>query len=109
MIPPEEVAAVSTLEEMDLFESSANRVLILEREGGKCFYCLRALDSSNYVIEHVASRPAGDNSYRNVVAACLGCNNKRATHWWTIFFEVYIEWDTSVNTISSVVLRRYVF
>jgi hypothetical protein len=28
-------------------------------------------------MEHVASRPVGDNSYRNVVAACRNCNNHK--------------------------------
>jgi 5-methylcytosine-specific restriction endonuclease McrA len=70
-------AVPPTLEEMDFFNVPANRLLILQREGRKCFYCLRALDSSNYVIEHVVSRPEGDNSYRNVVAACRDCNNRK--------------------------------
>jgi hypothetical protein len=77
LIPSEEVASVLSLEEMDFFDIPENRVRILERERRKCFYCLRALDPSNHVIEHVTSRPAGNNSYRNVVAACLGCNNKK--------------------------------
>lgn len=75
LIPSEEIAVILTLEEMDFFTLPENRLLILERENNKCFYCLRALNSSNYVIEHVISRPAGDNGYRNVVAACLNCNN----------------------------------
>jgi HNH endonuclease len=29
------------------------------------------------VIEHVISRPSGNNSYRNVVAACRDCNNRK--------------------------------
>jgi len=75
LIPSEEIAAVLTLDEMDFFTLPMNRLLILERENNRCFYCLRILNSSNYVIEHVTSRPAGDNGYRNVVAACLNCNN----------------------------------
>ena len=38
---------------------------------------LAALTAGNCVIEHVVSRPAGDNSYRNVVAACRQCNNRK--------------------------------
>lgn len=66
-----------TLEEMDFFEIPDNRALKLEREGNCCFYCLRALTPESHVIEHVVSRPAGDNSYRNVVAACRECNNRK--------------------------------
>jgi len=47
------------------------------RKGNRCFYCLQALDSSNDVIEHVVSRPEGDSTYRNVVAACRDCNNRK--------------------------------
>ena len=52
--------------------------LILEREEWRCFYCLAKLDENNHVIEHVVSRPEGDNSYRNVVAACRRCNNRKS-------------------------------
>ncbi len=70
---------VLDLEEIDFFAHPENRLAILGRENQKCFYCLSALNSSNYVIEHVVSRPEGNNSYRNVVAACLSCNNRKGT------------------------------
>ncbi len=66
-----------SLEDADFFEHSHNRKLILEREGFACFYCLRSLDENNYVIEHVVSRPAGNNSYKNLVASCRQCNNRK--------------------------------
>ena len=66
-----------TLEEMDFFAIAENRKLILEREDHKCFYCLRRLSADNHVIEHVVSRPEGNNSYRNLVAACMQCNNRK--------------------------------
>jgi 5-methylcytosine-specific restriction endonuclease McrA len=62
---------------MDFFAVEENRVLILAREGHKCFYCLRSLSADNHVIEHVVSRPTGNNGYRNVVAACRHCNNRK--------------------------------
>jgi len=65
------------LEEIDFFGVPENRRLILEREENRCFYCLAKLDMNNYVIEHVVSRPTGHNSYRNVVAACRQCNNRK--------------------------------
>lgn len=71
------VAPPVSLEEIDFFNSSENRFLILNREDHRCFYCLRALTSENHVIEHVISRPNGNNSYRNVVAACRQCNNRK--------------------------------
>ena len=73
--PPEQ--AVVSLEDMDFFTDGPNRKLILAREGHKCFYCLRTLKQENHVIEHVVSRPTGNHSYRNVVAACRDCNNRK--------------------------------
>lgn len=75
--PPATQMPPLSIEEMDFFEILENRALILEREGHSCFYCLRALTAENYVIEHVVSRPAGGNGYRNVVAACRECNNRK--------------------------------
>lgn len=77
LIPVARPVPVLRLEEMDFFTLPENRALILQREDSKCFYCLRALDSSNYVIEHVISRPEGDDTYRNLVAACRDCNNRK--------------------------------
>lgn len=66
-----------SIEDADFFEVPANRRLILDRDENRCFYCLRALDENNYVIEHVISRPQGNNSYRNLVASCRTCNNRK--------------------------------
>jgi hypothetical protein len=74
--PPDEASAVG-IEEMDFFSTPENRPLILERESHRCFYCMRNLNAENYVIEHVVSRPEGNNSYRNLVAACRECNNRK--------------------------------
>lgn len=65
------------IEEMDFFEIPENRLLILEREGRRCFYTLRDLDEKNFVIDHVVSRPNGNNGYRNVVAASREANNRK--------------------------------
>ncbi len=87
LMPPHEIPdvipvaapdAALTLEQMDFFTVAENRKLILEREGQRCFYCLADLNSENHVIEHVVSRPNGSNSYRNVVASCRQCNNRKS-------------------------------
>jgi hypothetical protein len=78
LIPAQRSAPLRSLEDMDFVNVPENRLAIVEREGNKCFYCLRAIDSSNYVIEHVVvPGHAGDNSYRNVVASCQSCNNRK--------------------------------
>jgi hypothetical protein len=83
------------IEDLDFFEISENRQAILERENSKCFYCLAQLNASNYVIEHVVSRPQGSNSYRNLVSACLICNNRKGhrsaeEHLRTLFREGFL-------------------
>ncbi len=69
-IPPD-------LEEMDFFNVPQNRRLILEREDGRCFYCLKKINDSSAVFDHVARRSTGDETYRNVVASCRRCNNRK--------------------------------
>jgi len=65
------------IETMDFFDDPANRLLILKREDYKCFYTLQKLDKDNFIVEHVVSRPAGNNSYRNCAAASREANNKK--------------------------------
>jgi hypothetical protein len=77
VIPLAMAPTTLTLEEMDFFGVPENRALILRREDARCFYCLREIDENSFVIEHVVSRPEGSNSYRNVVAACRQCNNRK--------------------------------
>lgn len=80
LIPTEPVIEEFDLESIDFFDGEDNRRLILEREAHKCFYCLCALNGENYVIEHVVSRPSGNSSYRNVVAGCRACNNRKGSN-----------------------------
>jgi len=70
-------AITISLEEVDFFAVPENRAAMLKRENNQCFYCLRKIDPESYVIEHVVSRPTGKSNYRNVVAACRQCNNRK--------------------------------
>ena len=74
---PSEALAAPDIEVVDFFSTPENRVLILERDEHRCFYCMRAVTADNYVLEHVISRPEGNNGYRNLVAACRECNNRK--------------------------------
>lgn len=65
------------IEDADFFDNNDNRKLILLRDAYRCFYCSTGLDENNYVIEHVISRPVGDNSFKNLVASCRQCNNRK--------------------------------
>jgi hypothetical protein len=79
LIPTVSTAASVDPEQIDFFETRQNRELILEREGYKCFYCLRRVDTKNYVLEHVIAQAVRGNGYRNVVAACRHCNNRKGS------------------------------
>ena len=76
--PPETTPPMIALEDQDFFEAEENRLRILDRENMRCFYCMKEIDKATFVIEHIISRPQGDNSYRNCVAACRTCNNRKA-------------------------------
>ncbi len=50
---------------------------ILKRDGHKCAYCGRA--DLPLTIDHIMPRSkGGDDSWENLVAACLPCNNKKS-------------------------------
>jgi len=77
MLPSAEMGLCVDPLAIDFFELAENRELILQREGHKCFYCLRSLDERSFVIEHIRPREEAGNSFKNVVAACRDCNNKK--------------------------------
>jgi hypothetical protein len=79
VIVPETAVEPPDIEIADFYNVEENRSRILMREGHRCFYCLQQLNGENYVIEHVLSRPTGDNTYRNVVAGCRQCNNRKGS------------------------------
>ncbi len=64
------------IDEIDFF-LSPYRELIIARENNKCFYCYTNLTEGSHVIEHVVSRPQGNNSYKNLVLSCRSCNNRK--------------------------------
>jgi len=76
------------IEDMDFFEVAENRKFILKRESHKCFYCKAKLNSENYIMEHIISRPKGTNSYRNIVASCRTCNNKKGAEEVSTFVRI---------------------
>jgi HNH endonuclease len=99
------LAQAVDVEAEDFFGVEANRARILQREGRRCFYCLRQLTTENYVIEHVVSRPEGGNSFRNVVAACRQCNNRKGSStvedWLrTLYREGFLDAATFEDRLS---------
>ncbi|MEX2244325.1 MAG: HNH endonuclease signature motif containing protein [Fimbriimonadaceae bacterium] len=77
LITEPEPQLAENIEEIDFFNDSDRREMIFKRDGYRCFYCARKLNQETQVIEHVQSRPTGTNTYRNLVAACRECNNRK--------------------------------
>jgi hypothetical protein len=58
--------------------SRVGRRAIFEREGQRCFYCMRRLMTKESVLDHVRPRArGGQDSYWNVVACCFSCNSMK--------------------------------
>ncbi len=79
-LEPAEVAeAVRSIDEIDFFKETKYRPAILQREQNRCFYCLRKFSADGYALDHATAQvDHGDNSYRNIVAACHECNSRKA-------------------------------
>lgn len=76
-VPTESPETKFDVETID-FSRSPYRKCIVLRENSKCFYCFRELKEGHYELDHVIpSAKNGDNTYRNLVAACLNCNNTK--------------------------------
>lgn len=80
------------LEDIDFFIVTENREAIIIRKNYRYFYCEANLDKNNCAMEHVISRPEGNNSYKNIVIACRACNN--------------IKGDTYVNQFLRSLYRK---
>jgi len=66
------------LEEMDFMVTRWRREAIHNREGGRCFYCMRRVTPKTRCLDHVVSQVrGGNNGYRNLVSACGECNGKK--------------------------------
>jgi 5-methylcytosine-specific restriction endonuclease McrA len=66
------------LEELDFFKEAELRKHIIKLHSERCFYCGKLLNESNTCIDHIDPQiKGGTNSYKNLVAACHGCNSKK--------------------------------
>lgn len=66
------------IEKADFLRLRILRRAIHQREGGKCFYCLRKITRHTRCFDHVVPQAnLGGNSYRNLVSCCHDCNSKK--------------------------------
>jgi len=48
------------------------------RDGGKCQYCLKQVNSQEFTLDHVVPRKNGGTTvWNNVVTCCYSCNQKK--------------------------------
>ncbi|MGH9377893.1 MAG: HNH endonuclease [Terriglobia bacterium] len=64
--------------EIDYYNVRENRIKVYERDGYKCRYCEKQLTRFTATLDHVlAVAEGGDNSFDNLVTACLSCNSQK--------------------------------
>jgi 5-methylcytosine-specific restriction endonuclease McrA len=53
-------------------------IKVFERDGYKCRNCEKQLTRFTTTLDHVrAVAEGGDNSFDNLVTACIGCNSRK--------------------------------
>lgn len=66
------------LDQIDFFTERRYLQPLMERQQGRCFYCLRVLTAESSALDHLIPQVAGgNNSYRNIVVACYECNSRK--------------------------------
>ena len=69
---------IDTQKELDYFNVRENRIKVFERDGYKCKYCSKQLTRFTATLDHVQPvSKDGDNSFDNLVTACIHCNSER--------------------------------
>ena len=66
--------------ELDYYNVKENRLKVAERDNYKCHYCSKQLTRFTATLDHIQPvSEGGDNSYENLVTACLHCNSRRGS------------------------------
>ena len=66
------------IDDLDFFTSRRFLNALLARDDNRFFYCLKDIRAETCELDHVVSRAIGtDNSYRNIVCSCHGCNTTK--------------------------------
>lgn len=64
--------------ELDYYNIAENRLKIFERDSYKCHYCSKQLTRFTATLDHIQPvSKGGDNSFDNLITACLHCNARR--------------------------------
>ncbi len=74
----EELPVIDVRKEADYYNIKENRFKVFERDSYKCHYCDKQLTRFSATLDHIQPvSEGGDNSFDNLVTACLHCNSKR--------------------------------
>lgn len=66
------------IEDIDFFSGRKYVSSLIDRERNRCFFCLSGISAENCELDHVVSQlKGGNNSYKNIVAACHKCNTRK--------------------------------
>jgi hypothetical protein len=66
--------------QLDYYNIAENRLKVFERDNYKCHYCNKQLTRFTATLDHIQpASEGGDNSYENLVTACLHCNSRRGS------------------------------
>lgn len=74
----EQLPQVDPKRELDFYNIKENRLKVFERDKYVCHYCKKQLTRFSATLDHLHPvSHGGDNSYGNLVTACLRCNSQR--------------------------------
>ncbi len=74
----EDPQSINLETELDFYNVAENRLKIFERDGYKCHYCNKQLTRFSSSLDHIQPvSKGGDNSFSNLITACLHCNSER--------------------------------
>ena len=75
-----EPSQIDVRRELDYYNVKENRLKVFERDSYKCHYCRKQLTRFTATLDHIQPvSKGGDNSYENLVTACLHCNSRRGS------------------------------
>jgi hypothetical protein len=74
----EQLPRIDPKRELDFYNIRENRQKVFERDKYLCHYCKKQLTRFSVTLDHIQPvSKGGDNSYENLVTACLLCNSQR--------------------------------
>ena len=87
-----EPSPIDVHQELDYYNVKENRSKVFERDSYKCHYCSKQLTRFTATLDHIQPvSEGGDNSYENLVTACLHCNSRRGSRPVMDMYENKIE------------------